>query len=158
MGKFFFSWSPPYSVKWREVLLSPVKMFHCSKLPCLGWRSADFLQGFFCPKYLQEQLKHALSSTTISMAPTGKLWPPGAKLSPRGEICPLGAKLSPRGEILWGWSYPPGVKLSVCPSILLNICKSVHPLGRTFPLWANFTTGANHVKNWPLFTRNMILL
>jgi hypothetical protein len=32
----------------REVLLSPVKeMFLCSKLPCLGWRSADFLQGFF---------------------------------------------------------------------------------------------------------------
>jgi hypothetical protein len=30
-----------------EVLLSPVKMFHCSKLPCLGRRSADFLQGFF---------------------------------------------------------------------------------------------------------------
>jgi hypothetical protein len=22
-------------------------MFQCSKLPCLGWRSADFLQGFF---------------------------------------------------------------------------------------------------------------
>jgi hypothetical protein len=43
----FFNWSPPYFVKWREVLLSPVKMFQCSKLPCLGWRSADFLQGFF---------------------------------------------------------------------------------------------------------------
>jgi hypothetical protein len=22
-------------------------MFHCNKLPCLGWRSADFLQVFF---------------------------------------------------------------------------------------------------------------
>jgi hypothetical protein len=46
-GRIFFSWSPPYFVKWREVLLSPVKMFQCSKLPCQGWRSADFLQGFF---------------------------------------------------------------------------------------------------------------
>jgi hypothetical protein len=42
-------------------------MFHCSKLPCLGLRSADFLQGFFRPKCLQEQLKHARSSTKISM-------------------------------------------------------------------------------------------
>jgi hypothetical protein len=42
-------------------------MFDCSKLPCLGWRSADFLQGFFRPKCLQEQLKHARSSTKISM-------------------------------------------------------------------------------------------
>jgi hypothetical protein len=66
----FFSWSPPYFVKWREVLLSPVKMFQCSKLPCLGWRSADFLQGFFRPKCLQEQLKHARTSTTISMGST----------------------------------------------------------------------------------------
>jgi hypothetical protein len=42
-------------------------MFHCSKLPFLGWRSADFLQGFFRPKCLQEQLKHVRSSTKISM-------------------------------------------------------------------------------------------
>jgi hypothetical protein len=42
-------------------------MFQCSKLPCLGWRSADFLQGFFRPKCLQEQLKHTCSSTKISM-------------------------------------------------------------------------------------------
>jgi hypothetical protein len=42
-------------------------MFHCCKLPCLGWRSADFLQGFFCPKLLQGQLKHTRSSTKISM-------------------------------------------------------------------------------------------
>jgi hypothetical protein len=33
--------------KYREVLLSPVKMILCSKLPCVGWRSADFLKGFF---------------------------------------------------------------------------------------------------------------
>jgi hypothetical protein len=45
-------------------------MFQCSKLPCLGWRSADFLQRFFRPKCLQEQLKHASSSTKISMGPT----------------------------------------------------------------------------------------
>jgi hypothetical protein len=45
-GQIFYSWSPPYFVKWREVLLSPVKMILCSKLPCLGWRSAYFLQGF----------------------------------------------------------------------------------------------------------------
>jgi hypothetical protein len=43
-------------------------MFQCSKLPCLGWRSADFLQGFFHPKCLQEQLKHTCSSTKISMS------------------------------------------------------------------------------------------
>jgi hypothetical protein len=42
-------------------------MFQCSKLPCLGWRSADFLQVFFRPKCLQEQLKHVRSSTKISM-------------------------------------------------------------------------------------------
>jgi hypothetical protein len=53
--------------------LSPVKMFQCSKLPCLGWRSADFLQGFFRPKCSQEQLKHARSSTKISMG--SMLWP-----------------------------------------------------------------------------------
>jgi hypothetical protein len=27
-------------------VLSPVKVFLCNKLPCLGWRSADILQGF----------------------------------------------------------------------------------------------------------------
>jgi hypothetical protein len=42
-------------------------VFRCSKLPCLGWRSAIFLQGFFRPKCLQELFKHARSSTKISM-------------------------------------------------------------------------------------------
>jgi hypothetical protein len=42
-------------------------MFQCSKLPWLGWRSADFLQGLFCPNCLQEQRKHARSSTNIYM-------------------------------------------------------------------------------------------
>jgi hypothetical protein len=67
---------------------SPVKMFQCSKLPCLGWRSADFLQGFFCPKCLQEQLKNAHSSTKISMEktfsdlflPFVRLWTPAIRL------------------------------------------------------------------------------
>jgi hypothetical protein len=45
-------------------------MFQCSKLPCLGWRSADFLQGFFRPKCLQEQLKQIRSSIKISMGTT----------------------------------------------------------------------------------------
>jgi hypothetical protein len=49
-------------------LLSPVKMSQCSKLPCLGWRSADILQGFFRPKCLQEHLKHVRSSTKIPTA------------------------------------------------------------------------------------------
>jgi hypothetical protein len=39
-GEFFFSWSPTYFVLQGEVLLSPVNMLLCSKLPCLGWRSA----------------------------------------------------------------------------------------------------------------------
>jgi hypothetical protein len=34
-------------------------------LPCLGWRSANVLQGFFCPKCLQDQRKHTRSSTKI---------------------------------------------------------------------------------------------
>jgi hypothetical protein len=42
-------------------------MFLCSKLPCLGWRSANFLQGFFRQKCLLDQRKHTHSSTKISM-------------------------------------------------------------------------------------------
>jgi hypothetical protein len=38
-------------------MLSPVKMFLCSKLSCLGWRSADFLQDFFGLKWLLDQRK-----------------------------------------------------------------------------------------------------
>jgi hypothetical protein len=43
-------------------------MFQCSKLPCLGWRSADFLQGFFHPKCLQDLCQHTCSRSKISMA------------------------------------------------------------------------------------------
>jgi hypothetical protein len=50
----------------KEVLLSPVKMFLGSKLPCLGWSSADFLQVFFLQKCLLDQRKHTRSSTKIS--------------------------------------------------------------------------------------------
>jgi hypothetical protein len=46
-GRIFFSWTPTYFVLWGEVLLSPVKIFYCSKLPCLGWRSALFTRVFF---------------------------------------------------------------------------------------------------------------
>jgi hypothetical protein len=46
--------------------LSPVKMFQCSKLPCLGW-TADFLQGFFRPKCLQDLCQHTCSRSKISM-------------------------------------------------------------------------------------------
>jgi hypothetical protein len=38
-------------------------MFQCSKLPCLG----RHFTRFFCPECLQQQLKHAVSSTKISM-------------------------------------------------------------------------------------------
>jgi hypothetical protein len=63
--------------------------------------------------------------------------PLGAKLAPRGEFCPLGVKLSP------------GVKFSVCPSILLNNRECSHlgynegvnipPRGPISPLGAKFT-------------------
>jgi hypothetical protein len=42
-------------------------MVLCSKLPCLGWRSADFLEGFFQQKCLLDQRKHTCSSSKISM-------------------------------------------------------------------------------------------
>jgi hypothetical protein len=41
-------------------------------LPCLGWRSADFIEGFFCQKCLRDQCKHTRSSTKISMGKTNK--------------------------------------------------------------------------------------
>jgi hypothetical protein len=115
-GRIFFSWPPPYFVKWREVLLSPVKMFQCSKLPCLGWRSADFLQGFFAQDVCKSSSNiHVLHSIKISMklskyqrGPRGPFLtsPLRANFDPRGEVVPqrwirpLGVKLSPGGEIL----------------------------------------------------------
>jgi hypothetical protein len=35
-GRIFFSWSPPYFVKWREVLKTPQKSILWRKLPFLG--------------------------------------------------------------------------------------------------------------------------
>jgi hypothetical protein len=49
--------------------------------------------------------------------------PLGAKLAPRGEFYSPGSNFVP-----WGWSYPLGVKFSVCPSILLNN-RECSPLG-----------------------------
>jgi hypothetical protein len=46
MGNFF----QPVSALFCEAkrgFVEPCKMFHCSKLPCLGWRSADFYKVFF---------------------------------------------------------------------------------------------------------------
>jgi hypothetical protein len=34
----------------RRGFVEPCRMFLCSKLPCLGWRSADFFQGFIFTK------------------------------------------------------------------------------------------------------------
>jgi hypothetical protein len=48
---------------------------------------------------------------------------PILNFTPRGEFCPPGANFVP-----WVWSYPLGVKLSVCPSILLNY-REYSPLG-----------------------------
>jgi hypothetical protein len=50
-GRIFFSWSPTYFVLyvWTGFVES-CKMFLCTKLPFLGWRSEDFLQDFFRQK------------------------------------------------------------------------------------------------------------
>jgi hypothetical protein len=48
-------------------------MFYCSKVPCLGWRSADFLQRFFHQKCLLDQRKHTRSSTKISKEGTSSI-------------------------------------------------------------------------------------
>jgi hypothetical protein len=46
-------------------------MFLCSELPCLGWRSADFLQVFFCQNCFWTSANLLLlNSTKISMATT----------------------------------------------------------------------------------------
>jgi hypothetical protein len=67
-------------------------------------------------------------------SPLGQTSTPWAKLSPRGEFCPPGLKLSP------------GVKYSVCPSILLNsrvftLGDKYHPWGPSSPLGVKFTLG-----------------
>jgi hypothetical protein len=55
--------------------------------------------------------------------------PLGANFTPRGEFVLQGWIVSSGGEVvLWGWSYPLGVKFSVCPSILLN-SRECSPLG-----------------------------
>jgi hypothetical protein len=53
---------------------------------------------------------------------------PILNFAPRGNFDPR-AKLSPRVTFVpWRWSYPLGMKLPVCPSILLN-SKECSPLG-----------------------------
>jgi hypothetical protein len=48
-GRFFQLVSNQFCVVRRRFVES-CKMFLCCKLPCLGWRSSDFLQGFFFTK------------------------------------------------------------------------------------------------------------
>jgi hypothetical protein len=65
----FFSWSPPYFVKRREVLLSPVKMFQCSKLPCLGWSIEICLWGgdqqIFCKVFFAQNVCKSSSNMHV---------------------------------------------------------------------------------------------
>jgi hypothetical protein len=63
-GNFFQLVSNLFCAEKRG-FVEPSKMFLCSKLPCLGWRSADFLQGFFCQKWLLDQREHTRSSVTF---------------------------------------------------------------------------------------------
>jgi hypothetical protein len=84
-GQFFQLVSDLFCVVKRGV----VKTFLCSKLPCLGWRSADFLQSFFCQKCLLDQRKHTRSSTKISML--SSYFEQGDQI---GRIFPLRVKLS----------------------------------------------------------------
>jgi hypothetical protein len=63
-----------------------VKMFLRSKLPCLGWRSEDFLQGFFHQKCLLDQRKHTCSSTKISMGHTSSEQFPSFQRDQIGQI------------------------------------------------------------------------
>jgi hypothetical protein len=95
-------------------------------------------------QFLQKEFTLRAQRPVLNLAPRGKLWPPGAKLSPRSELCP------------YGWSYPLGVKFSVHPFILLNsreysplgINKGVNipPRGQSSPLGAKFTS---RVKLYP---------
>jgi hypothetical protein len=45
--QIFSSWSPPYFVKWREVLYRAEKLFWKT---CIGWRSANFFTRCSFPK------------------------------------------------------------------------------------------------------------
>jgi hypothetical protein len=84
----------------------------------------------FCE--LDELDKHVEEATLVGFdLPTHKLKihrgpfltsPLGAHFDPKGEVVPQGWILSP------GWSYPLGVKFSVCPSTLLN-SRECPPLG-----------------------------
>jgi hypothetical protein len=88
---------------------------------------------FFC---LAGELRWTLvKGLTVSQAATAHTWKgggqrpilnfvPRSKLSPQGVVVPQGWILSPGA----GWSYPMGVKFSVCTSILLNI-RECSPLG-----------------------------
>jgi hypothetical protein len=57
-----------FSAGFQPILWSPVKMFLCSKIPCLVWRSADFLQVFFAKTVCWTSTNIlVLCSTKISM-------------------------------------------------------------------------------------------
>jgi hypothetical protein len=43
-------------------------MFLCSKLPFLGWRSEDFLQGFFHQKCTRSSTKISMVNTPVTSA------------------------------------------------------------------------------------------
>jgi hypothetical protein len=52
----------------KERFCRPLKNYSFqSKLPCVGWKSANFYKVFCYKKYLQDQCKHTCSSTKISM-------------------------------------------------------------------------------------------
>jgi hypothetical protein len=61
-------------------------------------------------------VKIFFSKPILNFAPRGKLWPKGRSRPPGVYFVP------------WGWSYPLGVRFSVCHSILLNSRES-SPLG-----------------------------
>jgi hypothetical protein len=55
-------------------------MFQCRKLPCLGWRSADFLQGFFAQNVCK-------TCAEISMSLTLLAWSAGRTPWMRAMLC-----------------------------------------------------------------------
>jgi hypothetical protein len=96
----------------------------CEKKEC------HFFKLFKCMQWLQVS---RLQRPLLNFAPRGKLWP-------QGWSCPPGVNF-----VSWDWSYPLGVKFSVCPSILLNsrecspLGVNIPPKGQISPLGAKFT-------------------
>jgi hypothetical protein len=103
---------------------------------------ANFIPKSFICQGEWKKLTPVHFSGPFLTSPIGVNFAPGAKLSPRGEFCVLGVKL------------PLGVKLSVCPSILLNSIEC-SPLGvnkgdKFFLLGPSSPLGASgEVKNSP---------